>query len=162
MKKTFKFFRALFIICLWTVLFLIGSSIWMKHHWNFNLLSADDWEKISYFWNHGGVIKQQKDVLFSLNIIILPFVWFFIGRILIKINYLKMLLSPINAYSSWKINQIRPGKRIVLKNMQSSAKDAEELKAKLDAIKPKGAKEKENIRRNLSAHLLGSKTEDEK
>ena len=155
MKKVIKFSKFLLIGSLWTFVFLYVATAWMEYFWNFKLLSGEDWRKISYFWNHGGVIKQQKDVIFVCNIVLLPFLWIWLWKKLQKADYMKILLLPFEVYSRWSLGKIKNDKRIVLKNIQYSDNEAEELKAKIESIKPKGTKEKGEIKRNLSASLLG-------
>ncbi len=161
MKKILSFFRILLIGSLWTFLFLIIASLWMGHFWNFNILSAEHWEKIRYFWTHGGVIKQQRDLMFSLNILILPFIWVYVWRKLLKINYLNVLLWPINAYNNWALKRLKKeAQRIVLRNIQPSAKEEDALKAKIAAIKPQPPQAKQEIRGSLSSQIAMHKNEN--
>ena len=154
MKKVYKVFRVSLIGVIWTYLFLVVSNYIMFQLWNFNFMSARSWQTISRFWESGGIIKTKTDYIFLLMLISLPFLWILGWLRALRIDYLSILLYPVNAYNRYVINKYgHDSSRIVLKNIKSSQKIIEEIKSQLESIKPAKTKEVGNIRAEVQKKL---------
>lgn len=154
LKKTLKFFRNLLIGAVWTYVLLACAAVLLFSVWNFNLFSLRDWKTISDFWNAGGIIKTSRDYLFLLSLLLLPLLWIWGWRKLIRVNYLNLLLFPLNAYNRHIINKYgHDSPRIVLRNLKSSQKAIEEIKEKIEAIKPEAPKQVGSIREEILKKL---------
>lgn len=154
MKKVYKVFRVSLIGVIWTYLFLVVSNYIMFQLWNFNFMSARSWQTISRFWESGGIIKTKTDYIFLLMLISLPFLWILGWLRALRIDYLSILLYPVNAYNRYVINKYgHDSSRIVLKNIKSSQKIIEEIKSQLESIKPAKTKEVSNIRAEVQKKL---------
>lgn len=154
MKKIYKVFRVSLIGVIWTYLFLVVSNYIMFQLWNFNFMSARSWQTISRFWESGGIIKTKTDYIFLLMLISLPFLWILGWLRALRIDYLSILLYPVNAYNRYVINKYgHDSSRIVLKNIKSSQKIIEEIKSQLESIKPAKTKEVGNIRAEVQKKL---------
>ena len=154
MKKVYKVFRVSLIGVIWTYLFLVVSNYIMFQLWNFNFMSARSWQTISRFWESGGIIKTKTDYIFLLMLISLPFLWILGWLRALRIDYLSILLYPVNAYNRYVINKYgHDSSRIVLKNIKSSKKIIEEIKSQLESIKPAKTKEVGNIRAEVQKKL---------
>lgn len=154
MKKLLSIFRAFAIGIIWTYVFLVAANFVMYKLWSFNFMSARSWQTISRFWEAGGVIKTTRDYIFLLMLVSLPFLWLWGWRKLLRIDYLDILLYPLNAYNRHIINKYgHDSSRIVLRNLKSSQKMIEEIKSRLDSIKPAKAKEGGNIRAEVHKKL---------
>lgn len=154
MKKVLKFMRGLLVFVGWTFVSVSFFNMLISLIWNFDFMSAHSWHLLSKFWNSGGVIKTTSDVLLITLLFLLPVLWF-IGFILVlKINYLRIFLLPITL--SEKIFHRKKDdepKRIVLKNIKSSQQMVEEIKSKIESLKPEKAKEAGNIRTQITQKL---------
>ncbi len=147
MKKLLKIFRTLLIGLIWTYLFMVLANFIMYRLWSFNFLSARSWQTISRFWEAGGIIKTTKDYIFLLMLFSLPFIWIWGWRRLSAIDYFSILIYPLNTYNRHIINKYgHDSSRVVLRNLKSSQKMIEEIKGRLEAIKPEKPKEVGNIR----------------
>lgn len=154
MKRIYKIFRTTLIGIIWTYLFLVIANYAMYALWNFNLLSARSWQTISRFWEGGGIINTTADYIFLLMLFVLPFLWILGWFKVLKIDYLSILLYPINAYNRHIINKYgHNSSRIVLKNIKSSQKMIEEIKNQIESIKPAKTKEVGNIRAEVQKQL---------
>ena len=154
MKKVYKVFRVSLIGVIWTYLFLVVSNYIMFQLWNFNFMSARSWQTISRFWESGGIIKTKTDYIFLLMLLSLPFLWILGWLRALRIDYLSILLYPVNAYNRYVINKYgHDSSRIVLKNIKSSQKIIEEIKSQLESIKPAKTKEVGNIRAEVQKKL---------
>ena len=154
MKKIYKIFRTILIGAVWTYLFLVVSNYIMFQLWNFNFMSARSWQTISRFWESGGIIKTKTDYIFLLMLISLPFLWILGWIKALKIDYLSILLYPLNSYNRYIINKYgHDSSRIVLKNIKSSQKIIEEIKNQLESIKPAKTKEVSSIRAEVQKKL---------
>lgn len=79
-----------------------------------------------------------------------PWFWIWGWRLLTRVNYLNILLFPVNAYNRYIINKYgHDSSRIILKNLKSSQKSIEEIKARLESIKPEAPKEVNTIREEI-------------
>lgn len=140
LKKTFRLIRNLIIGTIWTYLFMVLANLALFYLWNFNLFSAHSWKTIGYFWEAGGVIKKAKDYLFLFMLLCVPWFWIWGWRLLTRVNYLNILLFPVNAYNRYIINKYgHDSSRIILKNLKSSQKSIEEIKARLESHQTRSA-----------------------
>ena len=154
MKKLLKIFRTALIGLLWTYFFLIISNYLMYQLWSFNFMSAHSWQTISRYWNSVGVINSAPDYIFLLMLFSLPLVWLIGWILLLRVDYLNILLYPINAYNRRIINKYgHDSSRVVLRNLKSSQKMIEEIKEQLESIKPAKNKEVNNIRLEVQKKL---------
>ena len=124
---------------------MVLANLALFYLWNFNLFSAHSWKTIGYFWEAGGVIKKAKDYLFLFMLLCVPWFWIWGWRLLTRVNYLNILLFPVNAYNRY----------IILK---SSQKSIEEIKARLESIKPEAPKEVNTIREEIRKKLENTGT----
>ncbi len=153
-RKLFRFFRGLLIGALWTYVYVIVADFVMQLLWNFNFLSARSWQTISRFWESGGVINTGKDFIFLLMLLMVPVLWVWGWRLLLRADYVAVLLWPLAAYNRHIIKKYgQDSKRIILRNIKSSQKIIEEIKDQLDSIKPAKSKEVGNIRNGVFEKL---------
>ncbi|MBE6448924.1 MAG: hypothetical protein E7018_06500 [Alphaproteobacteria bacterium] len=149
--KLLKILKFLIVGIVWSYFFIICSNFAVYKIWNFNFLSAHSWQIIINFWNAGGIIKTAKDYVFLISLFSLPFIWIYGWRKALKINYLQLLLYPLEAYNRHIINKYgQDSSRVVLRNLKSSQKIMEEIKSQLDSIKPAKNKEVSNIRSQVN------------
>ena len=149
-KKFFHFIRFMLIGVLWSYFFITLANLLMYKLWNFSFFSARSWKTLSYFWNNGGIIKTAPDYAFLAMLLAMPFLWIWGWRRLCRVNYVDILLFPLNAYNRRIISKYgHDSSRIVLKNLKSSQKMIEEIKDKIESIKPEKAKEGNTIRTRI-------------
>lgn len=154
MKKIYKIFRTFLIGVVWTYLFLVIANYAIYQIWSFNFMSARSWHTVSRFWESGGVINTTADYIFLFTLFALPFLWFWGWIKALKIDYLGILLYPLNSYNRYIINKYgHDSSRIVLKNIKSSQKMIEEIKNQIESIKPAKTKEVKNIRAEVQKKL---------
>ena len=154
MKKLLAIFRTLIIGIVWTYVFLVAANFIMYKLWSFNFMSARSWQTVSRFWEAGGVIKTARDYIFLLMLVSLPFLWLWSWKKLLGIDYLSVLLYPLNAYNRHIIKKYgHESSRVVLRNLKSSQKMIEEIKSRLDSIKPAKPKEVGSIRAEVHKKL---------
>ncbi len=154
MKKLLKIFRTALVGLLWTYLFLIMSNYLMYQLWSFNFMSAHSWQTMSGYWNSGGVINTAPDYIFLLMLFSLPIMWLVGWILLLKIEYLSILLYPLNVYNRHIVNKYgHNSSRVILRNIKSSQKIIEEIKEQLESIKPAKSKEVNNIRQEVQKKL---------
>ena len=154
MKKIYKIFRTFLIGAVWTYFFLTVANYIMFSLWNFNFMSARSWQVLNKFFETDWALKTKADYFFLLMLFILPFLWVWGWIKVLKINYLNILLYPINAYNRYIINKYgHDSSRIVLKNIKSSQKIIEQIKTQLESIKPAKTKEVGNIRAEVQKKL---------
>ena len=160
-KKFVYIFRFTIIGILWSYIFLILANYATYNLWNFNFMSSHSWKIIYKFWNAGGVIKNGSDYLFFIFLISLPFIWIFSWRYFLKLNYVNIILYPINIYNRYIITKYgQENSRIVLKNVKSTQKIIDEIKDKLESIKPEKTKEAANIRTQIIKKLEQNNKKD--
>ena len=151
LNKFIRFIRTLIIGFLWSYVFIIVANFAMYHLWNFNILSPRSWQTIEKFWQSGGIIKSSKDYIFLGMLFSLPIIWLICWRYLCKVSYVNVLLAPLNLYNSRIIRKYGcDSSRVVLRNLKSSQRMIEEIKGKLESIKPEKAKEVQNIRNQIN------------
>lgn len=109
----------------------------------------------------GGRRRYQKGqrlpffVYAAVRSLVLDLGW----RLLTRVNYLNILLFPVNAYNRYIINKYgHDSSRIILKNLKSSQKSIEEIKARLESIKPEAPKEVNTIREEIRKKLENTGT----
>ena len=154
MKKIYKIFRTFLIGVVWTYLFLVVANYIIFQLWNFNFMSARSWQILNNFFDTDWALKTKADYIFLLMLFALPFLWVLGWIKALKIDYLSILLYPINAYNHYIINKYgHDSSRIVLKNIKSSQKMIDEIKNQIESIKPAKAKEVGNIRAEVQKKL---------
>lgn len=159
LKKFFHLIRFLLIGTIWTLVFLVLSSLIMYQVWNFDIFNFGDWQTIERFWNSGGTIKIAKDYAFIGSIILIPILWIWILYKLNKINWLDIILAPVHSYNAWIIRCYgSDSKRIVLKNIKSSQDNIEFIKQQLESIKPEKPREVVNIREEIQKKIESETT----
>lgn len=150
MKKIFRFFRGTMLLIFWTLLFVYITNALFILFWNFDYIRANSWRIMMEYWNSGGVIKSTSDTILVVSLILLPIAWLLGYRRVLKINYIDLLLKPINfIYNIFNRDTSDDGERVVIRNIKSSSQRAEEIKSELSSLKPKKAKETQDIRYNL-------------
>ncbi len=154
MKKIIRLIRGIFVLIGWTGVFIFLSNLLTSIIWNFNFMSSRSWDILSSFWNHGGVIKTTSDVVLITILLTLPLFWL-IGYILVlKLNYTKILLYPINLiYNIFTPKTNKEPERIVIKNIKSSQQMVDDIKAEIDSLKPEKSKEAGNLRSEINKKL---------
>ncbi len=154
MKKIIRLIRGLFVLIGWTGVFIFLSNLLTSIIWNFNFMSSRSWDILSAFWNQGGVIKTISDVILITILLTLPLFWL-IGYILVlKLNYTKILLYPINLiYNVFTPKTNKEPERIVIKNIKSSQQMVDDIKAEIDSLKPEKSKEAGNLRSEINKKL---------
>lgn len=118
MKKILKNIYKTIFLCLWTYLYLLGTSILFIYFWNFNILSGANWQVVYQYWESGGVIHTWKDyLLLGLLISYIP-VWYIGWKHFRQIEWIHILLWPITKYNQYIIGKYgSDAPHIVLKNM---------------------------------------------
>ena len=154
LRKVCRLIRNLLIGVLWTYVFLFLVSMAFLLIWNFNFFSARSWQTITAFWQAGGIIKTGGDYVFLLALVTVPIIWIWGWKKLARIDYLNLLLWPVNAYNRRIINKYgHESGRIILKNLKSSQEQIEAVKQKLASIQPEKPKEVHNIRDEIQKKL---------
>ena len=154
MKKVYKIFRFTLIGFVWTYLFLVLTNHIMFRLWNFNFMSFRSWNLFFGFFHTDWALKTRDDYIFLLMLFALPFLWILGWLKVLKIDYLSIFLYPINAYNHYIINKYgHDSSRIVLKNLKSRQKMIEEIKSKIESIRPAKTKEVSNIRAEVQKQL---------
>lgn len=152
MKKIFYFIRGIVIFTVWSIVFSLFSNFLINLIWRFDFMSAHSWNILSSFWNQGGVIKTASDILLISSLFLLPFLWL-IGYILVlKLDYIKIFLAPINWVSSIFNSNTKP-ERIIIKNLKSNSQFIEDIKNEIDSLKPQEAKRARDIRSEITQKL---------
>lgn len=122
LKRLKKFIKLSIVGILWTYIYVYCTGILMFLLWNFNYLSASDWQMISDFWESGGRIKSGKDYIFmTMLLLIMPF-WILGWRYFYKLNFMQLILSPIVWYNKRQIRKYGSATNVVLKNMGNNKK----------------------------------------
>lgn len=153
-RKLLNFIRFLLIGSVWTAVYLVLVNTLLYHVWHFNLFSVRSWQTISAYWQAGGVIKTSSDYIFLTALIITPILWIIGWRFLLKVNYLNILLYPLNTYNRYIISKYgHQSSRIMLKNIKSSQEMIEEVKNQLESIKPGKPQEVHQIRDEIQKKL---------
>lgn len=150
-KKFLRTLKILTVGVLWSYIFVVLARFLMLKLWNFDLLNPQDWDTIARYWDNGGSIKIAKDYIFSINIILLPFLWIYGWKKLDQTNFLNLLLWPLNLYNHWRYNQEMP--RIILKKSKNSYDNLAATKQKLDSIKPQKPTEVKTIREEIQKKI---------
>ena len=101
------------------------------------------------YWNSGGVIKTASDVILIISLILLPFLWLWGYRKSLRVRYLQLLLKPVNMVYDLFNRSSDNSDRVVIRNIKSSSQQIEDIKNELNSLKPKKAKETNDIRYNL-------------
>ena len=159
-KKFFRLLKLLVVTAFWTWIYMLFADWLMIKVWNFNFLSTKDWQTINAFWNGGGVIKEGKDYLFLGTLLLIVPLWYWILRVLCRISYLRLLLTPLTCYNNYIIRKYgADSRRIILKNLGTGRKIKEELAARLPKAKPKEEMnlEASQIRNSIQEKLESSK-----
>ncbi len=127
MKKILKYIRTTISLGIWTYLYMLISGSLYIFIWNFNIFSADNWNIVYRYWESGGVIHTWKDYLLLLFLIAyIPF-WYIGWKYFHKLNFLQILLWPINKYNQHMIEKYgADSNHIVLKYMGTGGIKIEE------------------------------------
>lgn len=156
LKKLLRLLKLLIIAALWTWIYVLSADWLMIKAWNFNFLSANDWRTINIFWQNGGIIKESKDYLFLGTLLLIVPLWYWVLRLLCRINWLNLLLAPFIWYNNYIIRKYgADSKRIILKNLGKSRPVKEELAAMMPKAKSREEMnlEAEQIRSSLQEKL---------
>ncbi len=123
LKKLSKVIKLIFIGTIWSYIYIYLANSLFVHFWKFNFLSAKQWRVIEVFWNSGGNIRQGKDYIFLLCLLLVIPLWMFGFSYFYKRNFLNLLLFPITAYNRRVVKKYGEGsKRIILKNLAATQK----------------------------------------
>lgn len=154
MKKFTKMLKVLVVGSIWTCFFVFLANLAMVKLWSFSIISLNDWRIIGNFWDGGGKIKTGRDFLFLFSLLLIIPLWLWGWVRAMKLNYLELLLAPLEKYNSWVISKYGEDSRVVLKNLgttikKESAEDilAQRLKEKEEEIDQE--KETSKIRENV-------------
>ena len=149
--KILRFLRNLLVFVGWSILFIVFTNFFIKVIWGFDYLSVHSWRVLASFWDQGGVIKTTSDVLLISSLILLPFFWIFGFSLTKKLDFWKILTAPVKlVLKPFLSDYAKEPPHIVIKNIQSSQKQIEDIKEEINAIKPKKTKGAENIRSEIS------------
>ena len=161
-KKFFKYLRIIIIGALWTCIYVLCTVSLFISIWGFNYLSAKDWRIISAFWNRGGTIKSGGDYLFLLCLILLVPLWIWGWKKLYRIDFINLLLVPLNWYQKRAADQyMKSMSKIKIHNIgvsiENSAKEEfdSKIKSREQAIQSE-AKAAESIRAQIKNKLSDS------
>lgn len=149
MKKLLRFFRAIAVMVLWTWVFVYITDAIFILVWNFDYTRTGSWEIMFDYWNSGGVIKTASDVILIISLILVPFLWLWGYRKSLRVNYLQLLLKPVNMVYDLFNRSSDNSDRVVIRNIKSSSQQIEDIKNELNSLKPQKAKETNDIRYNL-------------
>ena len=127
-----KLLKAIVIGGIWTVLYFLTTRFLFIYFAGWDYLSPIDWQKIEYRWEAGAAIKSVRDYSILFALLMLVPIWFYGYKYLYRLNYINIILWPFN-----KLNKIMLGryqskhKRILLRNIGTSIKIEEEIKAQI-------------------------------
>lgn len=117
-KKFFLIIRFLIIVFVWTLFWGCLTQQIVLRIWNFNFLSARQWQYISSFWQANGTIQGASDYLLFSTLLLVGVFWIWWGRKLLKVQYFRLLLKPFESFAKHQINKyIEEGKHNVVKNL---------------------------------------------
>lgn len=160
MKKLYKFIRLVVTGTLWSCLFVYAANAFFIFVWNFDLLNAGDWQIVSRFWNSGGKIKTGRDYLFLFSFLLTFCLWIWGWKKAYKINYVALLLAPLEYLSRLGLGSYGDGPRIVIKNIGTAAEKIDQkeiVKQKLKEVEKEIDAEKETSKiRELVADKISS------
>ena len=157
-KKLLKLIRFFVVGIVWSYIFIALAGLSFIYFWNFNIFSASSWQKIDYFWQAGGIIKTYKDYWFLFSLFFLPILWIITWRKVNAFNFLNVIIYPYELFSDLMMsrrNKITYSS--TLKHSKSSEEIVEDIKYKLESIKPEETKEVANIRENVKNKISEAK-----
>ena len=163
-KKVLKISKFILIGAVWTYIYLYASLFLMTSAWNFNYLSASDWNIISAYWEQGGSIKQFKDYCFFITLLLIIPVWIMGWKYLYHRNFVAILLAPILWYNNKKLAKYgQAASRIVLKNMGTTGKKIDPYEFIVNKLKTiKDDMEKKEKTSEVLRESLKERFEDKK
>ena len=127
MKKLFKFIKQSISFLVWTYIYLMVSSMLFIYFWNFNILSASNWNLVQRYWESGGIIHTWKDYLLLLFLIGYIPLWYIGWKRFSNLNWIQILLWPITKYNQHVINKYeKDSLHITIKNMGTGGVKIEE------------------------------------
>lgn len=148
MKKFLRFIRAMMVACGWTFLFVYLFQALFVLIWNFDFTSDTSWEIMREYWNRGGIIKSPLDIALFAALALLPILWYIGLRKVLKIDYLRLIISPFDGFRRMVANKTST-ERIVIRNIKSGEQRAEEIKGELSSLKPEKTQNAQFIRTEI-------------
>lgn len=122
-KKIFLFNKFLLVSTGWSYLYFTVVRYLFQYFWNFDIFITEYWVTIAEFWNHGGVINKLKDVAFISAIAAIIPLWLYTLVKLIRFEYVKIIIYPIEMYDKYMMKKFGRSSRISFKNLTTSSKD---------------------------------------
>ena len=159
LKKIGKFIRFLLLSSVWTIVFFTLSRLLMRMVWEFDILSLKQWNVIVEYWNNNGVITGSDYILFVALIAIIV-IWIIGLRKVNSINYLKLLLKPIEYFANREIQKYENiDTHVVIKNISVGEKLTIEdvIKDRIKQEKAAIAKDADSLRKSISQKIMQSK-----
>ena len=160
-KKLLKLIKFLFVLVLWSAVWLLIMRELMIHVWNFDLISPTSWQTISVYWNKGGTIKNANDYMLFITIIFVAVMWYIGLKRLYRVNFARLFLKPFEIFSKKQIAKFESeSKHVALKNLVVGEKitldDLIEEKIKEEGNQ-QVQKESQNLRENISKKITERK-----
>lgn len=127
-----KTIKKIITLLIWTYLYIAITGTIFIYFWNFNILSLENWNLIKEYWESGGIIHTWKDYLFLFMLLAYIPLWYKGWISIQKINFLKIILWPIEKYNQHIIKGYdSTSSHITIKNMgKEGIKIEEEIEIK--------------------------------
>ena len=127
MKKLIQRIEYIIKLLLWSYIYLIVSNMFFVYFWNFNILSAQSWNLIQQYWDHGGKIQIWQDYLLLFLLIFYLPLWLIGWKKAKKVKLTNLVLYPITKYHQYKLNKYeKETSHISIKNMGVHGPNIEE------------------------------------
>lgn len=152
MKNLSKIIRISLVALFWTWFFVCLSDIFFIAIWKFDFTSAHSWNIVKGFWERGGNIKTYSDVLLFAALLLLPFLWFIGLRCALKLDYARLLFTPINFLYAL-FDRTSSNERVVIKATKSTEQQIEEIKNEINSVKPQKNQSTKSIRAAVKEKL---------
>ena len=159
-KKIGRAIRFLFLSTIWTIVLFALSRFLMKLLWQFDILSFKQWNVIVQYWNNNGVIAGFSDYMLFIALIIILVVWLKGIRKVNSINYVKLILKPLEYFSNRDIQKYENmDTHVVIKNISIGEKLTIEdvIKDRIKQEKASVSKDADSLRKNISQKIMQSK-----
>jgi hypothetical protein len=162
-KKILRFIRFCFISVVWTILYFSIVRILLKSIWKFDIFKKVYWEKISEFWEEGGVINSFQEYTFLAMLIAIIPLWLWGWKKANQLSVAKIIFFPIFWYNSYQERKYsKAPKNITLKNMGGGTAKRSPQQVMDDLIAsrmPKG-KDKKDLNSNKIRSNFEEKSRD--
>lgn len=112
------------------------------------------------FWNRNGVIAGSSDYMLLLTMFILLLIWVWGWHRLCKVNYIKLMLKPINYLADYGLKKYEAeDKHVTIKNLKVGEKITVEdvIQARIKQEGNNQSKEAESLRKSISEKITNYK-----